>query len=217
MAVARDPRADRAVIGDRRVLFFGDSFVAGVGDPAGLGWVGRVVAASYAAGAGLTAYNLGVRGETSVEVAARWRAESRPRMVADAGYGVVFSFGVNDTMCDGGRLRVKPELVLASLARVLDEAAAIGVRAFVVGPPPAGEDAHDARIGALSASFQRLAASRGVPCVAVFEALCGSPEWAREIVADDGVHPGAVGYGALAQLVLAGGWLDWLRRRDSAE
>ena len=26
---------------DRRVLFFGDSFVAGVGDPTGLGWVGR--------------------------------------------------------------------------------------------------------------------------------------------------------------------------------
>ena len=42
-------------------------------------------------------------------------------MVADADYGVVFSFGVNDTMWDGGRVRVKPELVLASLAHVLDE------------------------------------------------------------------------------------------------
>jgi len=95
MAAARYARADPAAIGDRRVLFFGDSFVAGVGDPTGLGWVGRVVAASHAAGAAMTAYNLGVRGETSVEVAVRWRAESRPRMVADAGYGVVFSFGVN--------------------------------------------------------------------------------------------------------------------------
>lgn len=50
---------------DRRVLFFGDSLVAGVRDPAGKGWVGRVVAASFAEGLALTAYNLGVRGETS--------------------------------------------------------------------------------------------------------------------------------------------------------
>jgi lysophospholipase L1-like esterase len=213
MAAACDARrADPALIVDRRVLFFGDSFVAGVGDPAGLGWVGRVVAASYAAGAGLTAYNLGVRGATSVEVAARWRAEARPRMLADAGYGVVFSFGINDTMSDDGRVRVEPGLALDSLARVLDDAAAIGVRAFVVGPAPAGEGAHDARVGALSTSFQRLAAGRGVPYVGVFEALCGSPAWARDIGAGDGVHPGAAGYGALAQLVLAGGWLDWLRR-----
>jgi hypothetical protein len=35
MAAARDARVDPAVIGDRRVLFFGDSFVAGVGHPAG--------------------------------------------------------------------------------------------------------------------------------------------------------------------------------------
>jgi hypothetical protein len=45
---------------DRRILFFGDSLVAGVGDPSGDGWVGRVVAASCAAGLPVTAYNLGV-------------------------------------------------------------------------------------------------------------------------------------------------------------
>src|SRR4029077_13817605 len=44
---------------ERRVLFFGASLVAGVGDPAGLGWVGRVVAASFALDVPLTAYNLG--------------------------------------------------------------------------------------------------------------------------------------------------------------
>ena len=44
---------------DRRVLFFGDSIVAGVGDPEGRGWVGRVVAASFASGLPLTAYPLG--------------------------------------------------------------------------------------------------------------------------------------------------------------
>ena len=56
---------------DLRVVFVGDSFVAGVGDPEGRGWVGRVVAAAHAAGLPLTAYNLGVRRETSADVLAR--------------------------------------------------------------------------------------------------------------------------------------------------
>ena len=211
MATARDAEAKQA---DRRVLFFGDSFVAGAGDPTGLGWVGRVVASSCAAGTGLTAYNLGVRGETSVQVAARWRAEARPRMVAPANYGIVFSFGVNDTVLQDGRVRVRSGLALDSLERVLDEAAAIGLSALVVGPAPAGEAAHDARIGALSAAFGRLAADRGLPFVAVCEALCEAAPWARDVAAGDGVPPGAAGYAALAQLVLRGGRLRWLCRID---
>jgi acyl-CoA thioesterase I len=44
---------------DKQVLFFGDSHVAGVGDEAGLGWVGRVAAASFEAGQPFIPYNLG--------------------------------------------------------------------------------------------------------------------------------------------------------------
>jgi hypothetical protein len=76
---------------DRRVLFFGDSLVAGVGDPEGRGWVGRVVEASFGAGMPLTAYNLGVRRETSVEIAGRWQAEAPPRLTPEAECSVVFS------------------------------------------------------------------------------------------------------------------------------
>jgi lysophospholipase L1-like esterase len=34
--------------------------------------------------------------------------------------------------------------------------------------------------------------------------------WAREAAGNDGTHPGAGGYAALAQLVLGAGWLTWL-------
>jgi len=64
---------------DRRILFFGDSFVAGVGDPTGLGWAGRVAAASHDASRPITAYNLGVRGDTSADVALRFEAEMLAR------------------------------------------------------------------------------------------------------------------------------------------
>lgn len=199
---------------DRRVLFYGDSFVAGYGDPAGQGWVGRVVAASFQAGLPLSAYNLGVRRETSLDVAARWAAEARPRMVAAAGYGVVFSFGVNDTTEEDGRVRVEPWLAVDALGRVLDEAAQLGLAPFVVGPAPSGEAAQDARVRALSAAFAPVAARRGVPFAEVLDALCDSPAWAAESAAGDGTHPAAGGYAELAELVLAAGWLDWLEGVD---
>jgi lysophospholipase L1-like esterase len=196
---------------DRRVLFFGDSFVAGVGDPAGQGWVGRVVASSFAAGLPLAAYNLGIRTETSLEVAARWRAEARPRTRAQAAtYGVVFAFGANDTTEEEGHVRVDQGRTVDALAGLLDGAARLGLPALVVGPAPVCEPVNDDRIRALSGALAPVAARRGVPYIAVVDALCASATWAAEAAAGDGAHPGAGGYEELARLVLAGGWLDWI-------
>lgn len=193
------------------MLFFGDSFIAGVGDPAGQGWVGRVVASSFAAGLPLVAYNLGVRRETSLEVAARWLGEARARMRAQASYGVVFAFGTNDATEEEGRLRVEPAHAIDALGRVLDDAGRLGLSVLVLGPAPAGEPAQDDRVGALSAAFAGVAARRGVPYVPVVDALRRSAAWVAEAAAGDGSHPGAGGYEELAQLALAGGWIDWLR------
>jgi hypothetical protein len=55
-----------------RVTVLGDSYVPGVGDPAHLGWVGRVAAAGPQP---VTVDNLGVRGDTGADVAARWARE----------------------------------------------------------------------------------------------------------------------------------------------
>jgi len=196
---------------DRRVLFLGDSYVAGSHDPAGQGWVGRVAAASWAAGASLIAYNLGVGGETSVQVAARWRTEAEPRLHREADCRVVFSFGANDATIEGGRPQVEPDRTTQTLGVVVDEALELGLPTFVVGPPPAGESEHDDRIEELSCSFERLCAQRGVPFVPVTAALRASRAWVEEAARGDGWHPGAGGHQALADLVLAGGWLPWLR------
>jgi hypothetical protein len=104
------------VMADRRLLFFGDSLVAGVGDPTGAGWVGRVVAGAFASGLALTAYNLGVRGETSGQVASRWRAEALPRLWPGADCRIVVSFGANDTSVEHGRVRVEADRSLEALA-----------------------------------------------------------------------------------------------------
>lgn len=131
---------------DRRVLFFGDSLVAGVGDPEGRGWVGRVVTASFGAEVPLTAYNLGVRRQTSVEVAARWQAEAAPRLSPAADCSVVFSFGANDTTIENGCLRVEPEDSLAALVAVIDRATDANLPALIVGPAPVDDEPQTNRI-----------------------------------------------------------------------
>ena len=64
---------------DVGIVFVGASLVAGVGDPKGQGWVSRVVGRTHSADLELTAYNLGVRGDTTADVLARWKSECAPR------------------------------------------------------------------------------------------------------------------------------------------
>jgi lysophospholipase L1-like esterase len=196
-------------IRDLRVMFVGDSTVAGVGDPAGQGWVGRVVAGAFAAGMPLTAYNLGVRRDTSADVLARWQAEVRARLVSDADCRVVFSFGTNDATVERGARRVPGQESLANLANAIDGAAALGLPTLIVGPAPVEEPEHRDRIVVLSGAFARLAAEHGVPCLEVAAALAEDPTWTREAREGDGAHPASGGYTLLAGLVMER-WLEWL-------
>lgn len=196
---------------DLRVLFFGDSFVAGVGDPRGQGWVGRAVTAAFAAGRPLTAYDLGVRRETSVEVAVRWRFEATPRLVRDADCRVVFAVGANDTTLERDSPRVDPDRSCLALGKMLDQAAGLRLPAAVAGPPPVGDAAQQARVVALTDAFAEVCARRGVPFWPVAETLLASPTWLDEAAAGDGAHPAAGGYELLAQTLLDAGLLAWLQ------
>jgi lysophospholipase L1-like esterase len=199
-------------VNDRCVLFFGDSFVSGAGDPEALGWVGRVVAASWRAHLPLTAYNLGVRGETTPQVAARLRAEALPRLIPDADNVAVVAVGANDvSLRENGTQEVSTEASLGALDRIFDDAARLDMRVWVIGPGPSGIADHDARSRQLDHLFEGLTEQRGGRHRSVLDDLLASDTWAREARAGDGVHPGAGGYGDLAELVLRAGWLDWLR------
>jgi lysophospholipase L1-like esterase len=202
---------------DRRILFFGDSYVAGVGDPTGLGWVGRVTAASYAAGLPITAYDLGVRGHTSADVAARFEAESHARTGNPAAsYGVVLCIGANDMTEVDRRLRVPPGIAVRTLNGLVDRIEASGHGVFVVGPPPVGDREQDERIAELSNQLAHAVTHRGLPFVDTAKRLLADEDWRSEAAASDGSHPGAGGYAALADLVLTGGWIAWLETLGDA-
>jgi acyl-CoA thioesterase I len=191
------------------VFFVGDSFVAGVGDPQHRGWVGRLAERAHRVGAPITAYNLGVRRDTSDDILRRWADEVAVRRAAGAQERLVVSFGVNDTTDDGRATRVAPEYSVANLHTLLADAAVAGLPVLMVGPPPVADRVQNRRIATLDAQFAAVCAETGAPYVTVFAPLRDAPVWMDEVAAGDGAHPAAAGYDLLTDLVEPP-WQEWL-------
>lgn len=200
-----------------RICFFGDSFVNGTGDDTALGWVGRVCVAARRAGRDVTGYNLGVRGHTSLDVAARWRNEAHCRLPPDQDGRLVFAFGANDGATDAttGGARVSLERSLAVAETVLTEARA-WKPVLMIGPLPVGDDAAaDDRIAVLSDGLGRLCGRLDVPYRNPFAEIARCDIWRREAAANDGAHPNAGGYDFLARLIEAWPpWREWIENRQ---
>ncbi len=191
---------------DIRICFVGDSFVNGTGDPDYLGWTGRVCRASRQAGSDITAYNLGVRRDTSTDIAARWYDECKRRFPASCDSRVVFSFGANDTTVEQGTQRVSLEQSLSTTREMLSTSLSV-YPTLMVSPLPVADPDHNRRTQHLAEQFRLVAAEVGVPYFDVFRTLERSATWMHEVAVLDGAHPQAHGYAELASLVRA--WSAW--------
>ncbi|HSE77201.1 MAG TPA: GDSL-type esterase/lipase family protein [Alphaproteobacteria bacterium] len=203
-----------------RICFVGDSITLGTGDSRYLGWPGRVCAAEAAHGHDLSLYNLGVRGDTSVMIAERWRAECAARLPDGYPGALVFAFGVNDTAEeDGSGLRVAVDRSL-SAARAIMTAAAKWRKTLWLGPAPLSDEHaslpsptgiqrsfRDARVRQLSNAYAAIATDLAVPYLDLHERLQREARWSQALAAGDGVHPAADGYALVAELV--GNWSAW--------
>jgi acyl-CoA thioesterase I len=181
---------------DVRVCFAGDSLVAGTGDEAALGWVGRVAAAGIARGMDLTAYNLGVRGATSVQTVRRLAIEARPRLTAAEDPRVVLSFGANDTHPDVG---LPPAAAVDALRDA--QRCVAPVPLLLVGPPAVDDDAQNDRLRVLEVALHAEADALGVPFLPVLGPTAAEHAWRHPVRTGDGFHPDAAGYAFLAGLV----------------
>jgi acyl-CoA thioesterase I len=187
-----------------RVCFFGDSFVNGTGDDVCLGWVGRVCSIYRERGVDLTSYNLGIRRDTSREIAQRWEAEAKARLPIGFPSRLVFSFGNNDTAQaeDGQTSRLTLMESLSNTRAILLKAKA-GMPTFMIGPIPVFlEQEHNARIFQFSDAFTPLCEELEIP----FLNLAALPfsfwdDWKQEAKAGDGAHPSFRGYQNLAKVI----------------
>jgi len=179
------------------LCFFGDSLTLGYGDPAGLGWPGRVAGALHNGGHDITAYNLGIRRDSSVLIGKRWREEADRRAIDGNPLKLVFCFGVADMAND-----VPQEATLVAAENMLVEARTIG-EVLVVGPSPVLDQAKCARVADLSRGIAALCDFLGVPFVPTMDGLLADPIYIQALADGDTVHPTASGYAAMARLILA--------------
>ncbi|MDB5848516.1 MAG: lipase [Rhodoferax sp.] len=187
--------------------------VQGTSDPTCQGWVGRVGAAAWNQGYALTLHNLGIRGATSADVSARWRAEALARLQAGSHKYLVFCFGANDTTRLGEDLRVPLARSLAHFSRTVSDAQLLHPTR-VVGPFPVGEATQDARTRELCARYAERARALGVHYLPVAGQLMDSSLWRDDVAASDGCHPGAAGYQLVADMVCA--WSAWWFRSSTS-
>lgn len=190
---------------DIRIGFFGDSFVNGTGDPAYLGWSGRVCAAT-ASDHDVTYYNLGIRGDTSEQIAARWQNEAALRFPEGCAPRLVFSFGVNDNCVESGRLRVDAKRSISCARQILIQAKA-QYPTLLIGPPPIADETINDRTVVTSMAYAALCDELTIPYLETYRPLRQNKVWMNEVASVDGAHPAAAGYEAFAQLVL--GWAIW--------
>lgn len=192
---------------DIRICFFGDSFITGTGDPEYLGWSGRVCKATRYPN--LTYYNLGIRGNTSLQIEARWQAEANLRFLSPANHHVVFSFGVNDNSLEAGNLRVSAKESIACARRILMQAKA-KYPTLMVGPPPIEDETINDRTVVTSMAYAALCETLDIPYLETYAPLRQNQTWMTEVAQTDGAHPAAAGYAAFAQLVSDwSAWQNW--------
>ena len=204
-----------------RICFFGDSVSIGTGDSACRGWPSYLCAAeTQERGHDVSCYNMGIRAETSRDIAQRWKAESIPRLPPHVDGRLVFMFGLNDAADFNGMGVRVPADASVSGARSLLSDANDGRRVLWIGPtpvrrqPPSIEPGQGVRftfdrprVVALNARYKETAAAIGIPYLDLHTLLAEDADWNAMLDAGDGVHPSDAGHQHVADLI--GQWDAW--------
>lgn len=211
-----------------RICFVGDSMTHGTQDKTTLGWPGRICAQARRRGHDISHYNLGIRRDTSQDIAKRWLAECEARLPSTSPCAIVFSFGVNDMACDKDKLFRVPPSESHKIAQSIVTEASSRWPVLWISPVPIGrggpnhgnraawlleEDYQDKRLAQLVLDYAAIAATLNVPYLDLFTPLSRSRRWRWALSAGgDGVHPSAFGYSQMAKLIDRwSAWQAWLK------
>ncbi len=204
-----------------RIFCFGDSITLGYNDSQGLGWPGRLCRGLKHGDYHVAAYNLGVNGDTSLDIETRWQAEAAARSRNSPGL-LLFAFGFNDAAkADGASFQVDLATSVATARRTMSTAKTVS-EVLWIGPTPLDEsvnpmqteyaywDMRNADIERYDAAYAALAADIGVDYLQLFPDFLNNPRFQTALVAGDKVHPGDDGYALIAEQIAT--WDKWLEK-----
>ncbi|WP_044493160.1 GDSL-type esterase/lipase family protein [Nesterenkonia massiliensis] len=189
-----------------RIAVVGNELLTGVGDPRGLGWVGRVISKTPLEGIELQHYVLAVPGEGTEALSDRWQTEASLRFSDAEDTENFLVIALNDTDLDSATSSARSRL---NLANILDRASQQCIRCLVLGPTPTLDQERNRRIAELNRAYQDVASRRSHTYVDTFTPLVNHQQWSEDLAANEG-RPGQAAYGLIAWLVLHRGWYQWL-------
>lgn len=209
------------------VFFVGDSNTFGWRDDDVGGWPTRLIT-SMTNRHTVTAYNLGVRGDTSRSILARWREEvGRRRQAAHS--AIVFAFGANDAkLYPDGTPFVPLEETHRNTAAILASAKK-DHDVLMIGPAPIDEAAlarvlnpsgsdpvpTNRQVVKVAGILREEAARAGVPFLDIAAALAANDDWFAALRETDGIHPPGRGHDMIAALVST--WSPWVGLFDAGK
>ena len=204
-----------------RIFFFGDSITLGANDNVGLGWPGRLCRGLAHEPISVAAYNLGINGDTSHDIAIRWRTEAIARSRNAKGL-LLFAFGFNDaSKCDGNDFQIDLATSISTARNLLIEAQSFS-EVLWIGPTPLDETVNPLQTGYASwetknsdivkydEAYTRLAKEMGVDYLPLYPKLLHHPRYKAALLAGDKVHPGDDGYALIAEQIAH--WEPWIQR-----
>ena len=197
-----------------RICVIGDELITPMGDPRGLGWVGRVLARSHFPSPP-TVMTLAVPGETTTQLASRWENEVSYRLAPDEPCALIIAVGCADIPAGISTPRSRLNLATSPTSFTL------GIPSMVVGPPPLA-GVQSSAVRKFPCRVSRCASAGDIPFVDTFTPLVANTIMWFEDMASSAVRsargasmPGQSGYALMAWLVLHQGWFEWIGAEES--
>ena len=201
-----------------RVFFFGDSITLGCNDNLDLGWPGRLCKGMETTERGIAVYNLGINGDTSTNVAARWYDEYIVRSRESKGL-IVFAFGFNDaSRKDGAGPQVDLNISVETAKSILIQARELS-EVLWIGPTPLDETVNPMQsnegswvmlnddIAAYDRAYANLADEAEINYLPLHKLYQSSQRYQSALKQGDKVHPADDGYAMIAESVA--NWKAW--------
>jgi lysophospholipase L1-like esterase len=203
---------------DKTFLIFGDSIVWGAWDPEGGGWAERLrrylmQQVETETDPENPLYNLGIRGETTVKLAERFKREAEARITPQRKTIVIIGIGTNDSShIDDKEPSVKPELfrknlqTLTSLARQFADTvilAGLTVVDEAKGAPAYWDKTIFYRNSYLQA-YNKIIEEVAVEASALFidiQKQFAEGDYRTFLDPDDGLHPNSKGHEKIFEIV----------------